>query len=143
MFVKSVNTAMIVGRTGTEPRAITAKTCTGCSFPVAVNESRRDADGMTVTVTTWINVTLWDKNAENAFLVLGKGDLVAVSGSLCNRERAVAGESLTTLEFRADRFELLCKCAPKGAEAAKVEDAPKDAPVSKSKAGKADAKAAL
>ncbi len=109
MFIKSINSVMIVGRLGSDPKTITTKSGSACSFSVATNEVYKDKDDMTVNITTWINVVFWGKQAENALKVLNKGDLVAVFGSLANREITIGEETRSTLEIRTEKFELLSK----------------------------------
>jgi len=49
---------------------------------VAVNEKRKNAEGNLVEDTTFVDVTLWGRNAEVAAEYLGKGSPVLIEGRL-------------------------------------------------------------
>lgn len=52
------------------------------NFSMATNRRFRDSQGVTVKETTWFQVTVWDRQAENANIFLKKGSQVMVKGRL-------------------------------------------------------------
>ena len=78
------------------------------TLPIAINNRRRNADGVTIDEVTYVNVSVWGAMAENAVQYLGKGRRVYVHGT--PRARAFTrnnGEIDAALELRADRLEFL------------------------------------
>lgn len=78
------------------------------TLPIAINNRRRNADGVTIDEVTYVNVSVWGVMAENAVQYLGKGRRVYVHGT--PRARAFTrnnGEIDAALELRADRLEFL------------------------------------
>lgn len=78
------------------------------TLPIAINNRRRNADGVIVDEVTYVNVSVWGAMAENAVQYLDKGRRVYVHGT--PRARAFTrnnGQIDAALELRADRLEFL------------------------------------
>lgn len=73
-----------------------------CSFRVAASDSKKDdAGNWNTTEQIFINVTLWDAEAEAAAEVLQKGDQVIVTGRIYEREYETReGEKRKSLEVK-------------------------------------------
>lgn len=117
MFIRSHNLFEIIGRLGADPRDISTQNASSCAFSVAVSEIYRDQDGSEMTRTTWVPVSIWGKNAENALKCLAKGDLVFLSGVIATREASFATGTGTVCELRVLRFEALAKARRDDAKA--------------------------
>jgi len=79
----SFHTLIIAGYLGRAPEMrYTPNGHAVTSLSVAANKSYTDANGQKVKETTWFNVSLWDKNAENANTYLQKGSMVLIEGEL-------------------------------------------------------------
>lgn len=57
--------------------------------------------------TTWIDASIWGKDAEHAAEMLHKGDLVLVTGSLKSRTYEKDGDTRTAYEIAADSIALI------------------------------------
>lgn len=57
--------------------------------------------------TTWIEVVVWDKQAELCNQYLKKGSKVGVSGRLQSREYEKNGQVITVIEVVAEKIEFL------------------------------------
>jgi single-strand DNA-binding protein len=72
------------------------------SFSLAVNNSKRDANGEWTEDTEWFRVTAWERAAESVNQYLAKGRRVFVDGRLSTRQyTSSSGEARTSLEVRA------------------------------------------
>ena len=69
------------------------------SFSLAVNNSKRDANGEWTEDTEWFRVTAWERIAESVNQYLAKGRRVFVDGRLSTRQyTSNSGEARTSLE---------------------------------------------
>ena len=83
---KSVNKVELCGFLGANPEIISTKN--GGKFvrlSLATNESYKNRNGEFVTETTWHNVVVWNKLAEEAETKFKKGSRVALTGKIVNR----------------------------------------------------------
>lgn len=103
-----MNCVELVGRLARDP--ITRYTTSGmavCKFTVAISRSK-GKDGE--KITDFINVTVFDKQAENCERYIGKGSLVGVQGYLASGHyENKHNETIYTLEVNANRIEFLDK----------------------------------
>lgn len=102
-----MNCVNLVGRLVRNPMTgYTTKGMAVCKFTVAIDRKKRNED----KITDYINVTAFDKQAENCERYIGKGSLVGVQGYLAsgNYENK-HGETIYTLEVNANRVEFLDK----------------------------------
>jgi len=81
-----------------------------CNFSVAHNEQWNDKQGQPQKKVTWIRVSCWGKQAENAAKFLHKGSRVLVTGTLLGDANGNPriwqgndGSSRSNFEMRADR----------------------------------------
>ena len=99
-----MNSVVLIGRLARDPElSYTANTQTAlCRMTVAVDRGRRNGEDQGAD---FIDVTVWDRQAENCDRYLSKGSQVAVrgrieTGSYTNRE----GQKVYTTRVVADRF---------------------------------------
>lgn len=75
------------GRLGSDPELrFTPSGKAVADFSIACDENRKNGDSWEKVSTTWLRVSVWDKDAEAVAAHLVKGDLVTVVGSLTVRE---------------------------------------------------------
>lgn len=78
-----INRVVVVGRLGRDPELKhTAGGTAVLDFSIAVNGREKGADGEWGDRTDWLDIRVWDAQAENCERYLSKGSLVAVDGSL-------------------------------------------------------------
>lgn len=75
-----MNTGVWVGTLGADPVSVKAGTKTKVRFSIAINDPKYKSKP-----AVWIDVTAWEKTAEQALAVLSKGTSVAVIGRLTSR----------------------------------------------------------
>lgn len=74
---------IIIGRLGRDPEMrFTPNGQATATFSVATDHTYRDQADEVKKITTWFNVTVWGKMAENCNTYLRKGKLVMVQGRL-------------------------------------------------------------
>ena len=79
----NVNKIILVGRiTRDLDVQTTPKGTSVVEMGLAVNRSRAGEDGERIEETTWVDVTLWGKTAENVAKYMSKGREVYVAGRL-------------------------------------------------------------
>ena len=102
-----MNCVNLVGRLVRNPMTgYTTKGMAVCKFTVAIDRKKRNED----KITDYINVTAFDKQAENCERYIGKGSLVGVQGYLASGHyENKHGETIYTLEVNANRVEFLDK----------------------------------
>ena len=102
-----MNCVNLVGRLTRDP--ITGYTTSGmavCKFTVAIDRKKRNED----KITDYINVTAFDKLAENCERFIGKGSLVGIQAYLASGHyENKHGETIYTLDVNANRVEFLDK----------------------------------
>jgi single-strand DNA-binding protein len=92
---------------------------------LAVNDDYKDKNGQVVKRTCYVDVTVWDKQAEICKKYLTKGGSVYVEGRLQLDEWTTAeGQKRSKLRVRADRVQFLG--APKGAGGGSPASGPED-----------------
>ena len=99
-----MNSVILIGRLARDPElSYTANTQTAlCRMTVAVDRGKRNGEDQGAD---FIDVTVWDRQAENCDRFLSKGSQVAIrgrieTGSYTNRE----GQKVYTTRVVADRF---------------------------------------
>lgn len=99
---------VIVGNVGRDPEMrYTQSGIAVCSFSVAV--TRRFGSGdQRQEKTTWVRVSVWNKQAETANQYVRKGGQILVSGTMeASAYLDKSGQPQASLEMRADNFQLL------------------------------------
>ena len=77
------NSVMLIGRPGAEPEIRNFKNNNKkATFRIAVNESRKNANGEWVENTPWFPVVGWNNIADRIERHVRKGMLLAIDGSL-------------------------------------------------------------
>jgi single-strand DNA-binding protein len=77
---------MLIGRPGAEPEMKTFNNSKIARFRIAVNESRKNANGEWVTDTQWFPIVAWGAVADRVEKSVKKGKRIAIDGSLHNNE---------------------------------------------------------
>ena len=99
----SINKVILTGRLGQDPElrnTTTGKAVATFSLAVTDNYNRE--------VTHWLNVVVWNKQAENCSAYLSKGSLVGVEGRIQTRNyENKEGRKVYVTEVVADRVEFL------------------------------------
>ena len=78
-----------------------------CDLGLAVNERRRDAQGNLIEDVTFVDVTLWGRNASVAAEYTRKGSPVLIEGRLKTDTWETDGQKRSKLKVIADRLVLL------------------------------------
>ena len=78
-----------------------------CDLGLAVNDRRRDAQGNPVEETTFVDITLWGRNAVIASEYTRKGSPVLIEGRLKTDTWETDGQKRSKLKVIADRLVLL------------------------------------
>ncbi len=99
-----MNSVNLIGRLARDPQTrYTASGMAVCKFTLAVNRRKKDE-------ADFINITAFDKIAENCDRFIGKGSLVGVHGSLVSGSyKNKHDETIYTLEVNANSVEFLDK----------------------------------
>lgn len=93
---------------------------------LAVNDRRKDANGEWVDETTFVDVTLWGRQAEVAGEYLRKGSKVLIDGRLKLDQWEQDGQKRQKLKVVGDRMQMLDGKRGGDAEPATATTAPKD-----------------
>ena len=83
---------------------------------LAMNNRRKGADGELVEDTTFVDITFWEKNAENLSKMTKKGTLLHVEGRLKLDTWETDGQKRSKLYVVGERFQLPPKDSPKSSE---------------------------
>lgn len=105
----SFNKVIIVGNLTRDPEVRYLPTGTAvCELGVAVDDSYRGKDGQNVERTVFVDVVVWDRQAENVSKYLSKGSPLLVEGKLqLDQWESKEGEKRNKLRVRADRVQFL------------------------------------
>ena len=105
----SMNRVSLVGNLTRDPES--RKLPSGasvCACRLAINESYTDRDGKKVETPCYVDVDLWEKQADAAARFLHKGSLVLVEGRLQYDEwKTDDGQTRNRLKVRGDRVQFL------------------------------------
>lgn len=107
--MSSVNSVHLMGRLGKDPtiKSVGANNTPVCNFSIAISDKRGGKEE-----TTWIDIVVWEKTAENCAKYLHKGDGVYVQGRIQVREWEKDGQKRKAWEVVAERVTFLPR--PKG-----------------------------
>jgi len=105
---KSINKVELVGYAGINPEVKTFSNGTKMvRLALATSENFKNRDGEWVRNTTWHNVVLWDKVAEDALSKSKKGNLISISGKIVARSYVDNnGIKQHNVEIRGAGFEI-------------------------------------
>lgn len=84
------------------------------NFRAVINHRRKQGDQFVETGSTWLNVSVWGKQGENAAAELHDKDLVALTGQLETRDYEKDGQQRTSLDLA---FATVTKAMTGGASA--------------------------
>ena len=80
------NRVQLIGNLGTDPEVINLESGRKLAkFPLATNDSYKNAKGDLIKETEWHNIIAWGKTADIVEKFLVKGKEVAVEGKLTSR----------------------------------------------------------
>jgi single-strand DNA-binding protein len=115
----SFNRIAIIGYLGRDPEIrYTPEGTTVCNFSVATTEKRKDKGGELQDNTTWFQVALFGRQAENAHHYLTKGSHVWLEGSLSlNQWTDREGAPRVNLEVMASNIKFLSGSGEKASAA--------------------------
>jgi len=104
-----MNTVIITGNLGRDPEVRHTQSGKAvCTLAVAVSNGRDD--------TTWVDVVVWERQAEMCGQYLAKGKKVGVEGRLQNRSWEQDGQTRHKMEVVAFRVEFLSPKSDGGGE---------------------------
>jgi single-strand DNA-binding protein len=99
-----MNSVNLIGRLGDAPQLrFLPSSKAVCSFSIALSEKWKDQSGQTQERTSWVDVECFGAVAENVNKYVGKGDRVAVSGSIRQDTWEKDGQRRSKLKVIADR----------------------------------------
>jgi single-strand DNA-binding protein len=114
----SFNRVILVGNLTRDPelRYIGSGTAV-TDFGLAVNEKRKNANGELIEETTFVDVTLWARNAEVASEYLSKGSPALIEGRLkYDAWETQDGQKRSKLKVVGERIQLLSSRGQGGSE---------------------------
>ena len=105
------NKVYLIGNLTDKPKSrIVANNITVATLPLAVNREYKRANGEVVTETCYIDVDVWDKQAENCVNYLNKGSRVHVEGRIhLDKWVSPSGEKRTKHLIKAESVQFLDK----------------------------------
>lgn len=103
------NRVQLIGNLGAQPDVKSFnETGKVARVSLATNEKYKNNKGELVTETTWHNLVLWNKQAENAEKFFKKGSEVAIEGKIVNRTyEDKDGQKKYVHEIHVNEFVLL------------------------------------
>lgn len=114
----SFNRVILVGNLTRDPDLrYTPSGLPVCEIGLAVNDRRRTPEGEWVEDTTFVDVTLWAKQAEACSQYLSKGSPVLIEGRLKMDQWEQEGQKRSKLRVVGERMQMLAGRAPGGAPA--------------------------
>ncbi len=104
--ISSLNRITLIGNLGKDVELIKSNDKHYCRLAIATSENYY-VGGVPKEVTTWHNITLWDKHADYAVQHLKKGAKVLVDGKMVARTyEDKDGKSVYVYEIKCNSIEL-------------------------------------
>lgn len=105
----NLNKVLLIGRLTRDPELrYTPQGTAVCTLGIATNRFSRNADGSMREETTFVDVTVWAKQAENCAEYLKKGREVFIEGHLTlDRWESPDGQKRSKLHVTAERVQFL------------------------------------
>jgi single-strand DNA-binding protein len=105
----SLNKVLLMGNLTRDPEVkYTPKGTAVCDLGLAINDSYKAQDGTIKEVTTFVDVEVWGRTAENCKQYLSKGRPIFVEGQLkLDTWETPQGEKKSKMRVRADRVQFL------------------------------------
>jgi single-strand DNA-binding protein len=106
---KSVNKVELSGFAGKNPELVTLKSGKQMiRFSLATSSSYKNSKQEWVRDTTWHNVVMWDKTAEEGIKKISKGTFVSLSGKIVNKQYTDKnGNKQNSFEIMAVDFKVI------------------------------------
>lgn len=125
----SFNKVILVGNLTRDPelRTVGSGGAKVATFGLAVNDVYRDKAGNSVERPVFVDVDVWDRQAENAAQYLRKGRTVLVEGRLQMDAWEKDGQKRTKLKIRASAVKFMAP-PPQGQQQQPQQRAEQDAP---------------
>ena len=124
-----INSVRLMGNVGATPEVkMFDNGSKVAKLRLATNEKQKNAKGETIAITHWHNLVFWGKQAELIEKYIGKGERIAIEGTLANRSyETKTGEKKQITEVRVDSFEFVSRKS-QNANAPKASDVADDLP---------------
>jgi single-strand DNA-binding protein len=104
----SLNKVLLMGNLTRDPEVkYTPKGTAVCDLGLAINDSYKAQDGTIKETTTFVDVEVWGRTAENCKQYLTKGRPVFVEGQLRLDTWEQDGQKRSKMKVRADRVQFL------------------------------------
>jgi single-strand DNA-binding protein len=108
MASANINRVIVTGNLTRDPELRNTPGGTSvCKLRIAVNSSRKTAEGNWEDKPNYFDVTVWGAQGENCATYLSKGRPVAIDGRLDWREWEQEGQKRQAVEIIADRVQFL------------------------------------
>lgn len=119
-----INSVRLMGNVGATPEVKSFENGNKMAkIRLATNEKQKNAKGESVEITHWHNLVFWGKQAELIEKYVGKGERIAIEGSLINRVyETKTGEKKQITEVKVDEFEFISRKAGSAIPAKEVVD---------------------
>lgn len=103
-----LNTVSLVGNIGQNPELRYTSAGTAVTkLNLANKRWKKSADGKGEEVTSWFDVVVWGKMAENVCKFVGRGDRIAVSGHLEQETWEKEGQKRTAIKVISENIQFL------------------------------------
>lgn len=114
----------IIGRLTRDAELVNAGQTVKADLSIAVNRSRKQADGSWTDETSFFDFTLWGKTAEGLKPYLTKGKQIAVEGHLKQDRWEKDGQKFSKVSIVAENVQLLGGRSENGSSSASTPAAP-------------------
>lgn len=98
----ALNRVQLIGRVGKDPEFRMAGEAKVANFSFAISEKYKGEEK-----TEWVNIVMWNKNAEILERYVKKGDLLYLEGKMQTRSWEKDGVKRYTTEVNAFSFQML------------------------------------
>ena len=106
----NTNIVVIAGHITRDVEVKQTANSTLCKFCVAINRKYKGKDGESQEETTFVDVVVWGKQADNCSEYLSKGSPVLIEGCLCQSNwEDKDGNKRSKIEVKARRVQFLGK----------------------------------
>ena len=103
-----INTVSLIGNVGKNPELKYTTSGTAVTkLNLACSRYKKTADGQPNEVTSWFDVVVWGKQAENVCKFVDRGDRIAVSGYLEQRSWEKDGQKRYQVEVISEKIQFL------------------------------------
>ena len=126
-MAEGLNRVYLLGNIGAKPELVTTGGGSLLKLRLATTEVRFDKERNRTEHTEWHSVVIWGKRADGLSRILGKGDRIAVEGSLETRSYDKNGEKRYSTQVKA-RGIYLCGGRGGGSSRAVQSPAPQQPP---------------